>query len=165
MRSAAPNTYPRPCPVTSGLGRKVHEQMFVADRESQAASTSLDDMSRTVPRNRDSHDDMSSAVAELEDRVEAIERELAACAPLVAERQRLLEARAAILGEPVRSASVFAHRVTREDVAGVLHAKPGSTAGQIARALGVNQPAISAHRHRGKGERFVNRGRRWYPAI
>ena len=107
---------------------------------------------------------MSSAVAEIDDRLAAIERTLAACARLVAERQRLLEARAALLGEPARTPAVFARRVTREEVTQVLIAKPGSTAGQIARALGVNQPASSAHLYRGKGEGFVSRGRHWYPA-
>ena len=119
-------------------------------------------MSRTVPRNRDSHGDMSSVLAEIEDRIDAIERELAHCAPLVVERDRLQRSRAALLGETAPPAPALTHRITREDVSGVLMAKPGSTAGQIARELAVNQPAVSAHLHRGKGERFVRRGRNWY---
>jgi hypothetical protein len=58
----------------------------------------LADEVRSVPRGRDNHGDLSSAVAEIDERIAAIEAELASVAPLVAERERLLRARAALLG-------------------------------------------------------------------
>ena len=83
-----------------------------------------------APRSRDSHHDMSSALGEIEAR---IEHEIVALAPLVHERARLLHARAAILGEPepepiIRAASPLP-RLTREAVFEYLTRNPGSRAG------------------------------------
>lgn len=115
----------------------------------------------SVPRDHDSDDHMSFAVAGIERRLAEIDRELAACAPLVRERDRLLQARAAALGEPPPTISAT-RRITRADVLGYLAANPGSRAGQIARGLRAGQPAVSAHLYRGRGELFVNRAGRWY---
>ena len=38
----------------------------------------------------------------------------------------------------------------------------GLRAGEIARGLGVGQPAVSAHLYRGRGRLFTNRAGRWY---
>jgi hypothetical protein len=105
---------------------------------------------------------MSSLLAEIEARIEALDAELAQVAPLALERQRLVEARAQMLGEPVPTRP--ARRVARDDVEGVLLARPGLRAGEIARELGVGQPAVSAHLYRGKGSRFRSAEGRWFTA-
>jgi hypothetical protein len=121
-----------------------------------------DDNVMAVPRNRDSDDHMSSSIAEIEGRIEELEAELARVAPLALERDRLLRARAALLGEPAPATLRPTRRVSRDDVAAVLARHPGLRAGEIARELGAGQPAISAHLYRGKNTRFESRGARWF---
>ena len=136
-----------------------------------AASASGDayDMSHdevvAAPRGRDSHDDMSSVLDQIERRIEEVERDIASIAPLVHERSRLLRARALIRGEPEPAlrGSALRPRITREDVFEHLTRNPGSRAGEIAVALNAGQGAVSAHLQRGKGRRFVCRAGRWYP--
>jgi DNA-binding transcriptional ArsR family regulator len=89
---------------------------------------------------------MSRALVEIDGEISTIEAELEALMPLIQRRHQLLTARAAMLGEP----------------APTLISRPGSRAGEIAAALGVGQPAISAHLYRGKREIFTCRGGRWY---
>jgi hypothetical protein len=115
-----------------------------------------------VPRNHDSDDHMSLSIAEIEARIEELEGELARVAPLALERDRLLRARAALLGEPPPATRRPLRRVTRDDVAAVPERHPGLRAGEIARALGAGQPAISAHLYRGRKTRFESRGGRWF---
>jgi hypothetical protein len=119
-----------------------------------------------VLRDHDSDDVLSSLLITIEDRLEYLEDQLTAVAPLALERQRLLRARAELLDEapppqlglpPAREA-----RVTQDDVASVLDQRPGLRAGEIAEALRAGQPAISAHLQRGKGSRFERRAGRWY---
>jgi hypothetical protein len=59
-----------------------------------------DDKVMAVPRNRDSDDHMSSSIAAIEGESRKLEAELARVAPPALERDRLLRARAALLGEP-----------------------------------------------------------------
>jgi Helix-turn-helix domain len=110
---------------------------------------------------------LSSVLNRSEGRIEEIERETTAVAPLIDERARLLRARALILGEPepepLRSVRSPSRRVTRAAVFEHLARNPGSSAGEIAAALGISQGATSAHLHRGKGRWFASRGGRWYP--
>jgi DNA-binding transcriptional ArsR family regulator len=116
----------------------------------------------TVPRDRDSDDDMSRALVEIDGEISAIEAELETLMPLIQRRHQLLTARAAMLGEPAPTLISRSARVTRAHVERVLAERPGSRAGEIAAALGVGQPAISAHLYRGKREIFACRGGRWY---
>jgi DNA-binding transcriptional ArsR family regulator len=114
----------------------------------------------TAPRNHDT----SCAVAEIEARIDEIEREMASIAPLVHERERLLRARAMIRGEPTpHAAETLQPRITREAVFEFLTRHPGARAGEIASRLGVGQGAVSAHLYRGKGRFFASRGGRWFP--
>jgi hypothetical protein len=110
---------------------------------------------------------MSSALDRIEGRIEEIEGEIAAVAPLVHERARLLRARALILGEPEpeprASAHLGAKRVSRDDIFEYLARNPGARASDIAAGLGVRPGAVSAHLYRGRGRLFSNRGGRWYP--
>jgi DNA-binding transcriptional ArsR family regulator len=101
---------------------------------------------------------MSSLVAEIEERLEVLEDQLAKVAPIVYERERLISARAQLLGEPPPPPATAPRRITREDVVSVLCSHAGIRAGEIARVLGAGQPAISAHLYRGKGTRFRSRG-------
>jgi hypothetical protein len=109
--------------------------------------------------------DMSRAVEQITARLLELERELEHLEPLVTERDRLLRARAALLGEAAPNVATWRPRITREDVADYLAKHPGSRAGQIAAALGAGQAAVSAHLYRGKGDRFVNRDGRWYVSV
>jgi DNA-binding transcriptional ArsR family regulator len=118
----------------------------------------------TAPRNHDMSHDMSCAVAEIEARIDEIEREMASIAPLVHERERLLRARAMIRGEPTpHAAQTLQPRITREAVFEFLTRHPGASAGEIASRLDVGQGAVSAHLYRGKGRFFASRGGRWFP--
>lgn len=108
---------------------------------------------------------MSLALDQIEARIERIEHEIVALAPLVHERARLLRARAAILGEPepVPRATALQPNFKRQDVFHYLARNPGSRAGEVAAGLGAAQGVVSAHLYRGKGRMFASRAGRWYP--
>jgi hypothetical protein len=108
---------------------------------------------------------MSLALDQIEARIERIEHEIVALAPLVHERARLLRARAAIMGEPepVPRATAVQPHVKREDVFHYLARNPGSRPGEIAAGLGIGQQVVSAHLYRGKGRLFASCFGRWYP--
>lgn len=95
-------------------------------------------------------------VAEIEARLERIDRELAGYEGLVAERERLQAARSTLLGEGGPG------RISQDDVAGFLAEHPGSRAKEIADALGVPLARVSAHLYRAKHTRFVNRKDGWH---
>jgi hypothetical protein len=119
---------------------------------------------RAVPRNRDYRHD-NHVMAEIEARLAELQSQLAPYDRLVAERDRLLRVRAAMLdGAPVAARSRGPSRIRRRDVHNYLVRRPGSRPIEIARALGVPQPTISAHLYRGKGEHFVTEGGLWYSA-
>jgi hypothetical protein len=75
---------------------------------------------------------------------------------LLAERDRLRAARAALTGEGP------APQISQDDVAAYLAAHPGSRAGVIAKALGVPLARVSSHLYRGKHTRFVSRDDGWH---
>jgi len=107
---------------------------------------------------------MSRALGEIEARIAEIEHEMAAIAPLIHERERLLRARAVIRGEPPPpEAGVPRPRITREAVFEYLTRHPGSRPTEIAAGLSVAQGAVSAHLYRGKGGLFASRDGRWFP--
>src|ERR1700740_1807611 len=80
---------------------------------------------------------------------------------LAAERERLLSARAALVGRAGAGPS-RGRRITQEDGAAYLSAHPGSWAGQIADALDVPVTNVSTHLYRGKHERFERRADGWH---
>src|SRR4051812_27296773 len=102
-----------------------------------------------------------------EDALEAITRELrsldeqlASYDELVEKRNRLLAAKAALLGHaPISSG---AKRVSQEQVADYVEKHPGSTPAEIALGLRVSDATIRAHLHRGKGRRFFQRDGGWH---
>jgi uncharacterized small protein (DUF1192 family) len=96
-------------------------------------------------------------VTEIDRRIAALDGELARYQELLAERERLRSARAALLGE-----SATPGQITQGDVAEYLAGHPGSRAGEIARALGVPLARVSSHLYRGKHTRFVSRADGWH---
>ncbi|HTZ62762.1 MAG TPA: hypothetical protein VMB51_01515 [Solirubrobacteraceae bacterium] len=95
-------------------------------------------------------------VAEIDERLKNLERELAAHEQLLAERDRLHAARATLLGETPTG------NVSQDDIAAYLTEHPGSRPREIAAALGVSAGRISAHLYRAKRTRFVSRPDGWY---
>jgi DNA-binding MarR family transcriptional regulator len=51
----------------------------------------------------------------------------------------------------------------RMDILDFLKRNPGATAGEIARGVGCDQQAVSAHLHRGQGRVFATTRGRWFP--
>jgi hypothetical protein len=100
-------------------------------------------------------------IAEIDARLEAVNAALSGYDELIQDRDRLLRAKAALLGE-TGAAEAGGKRITQDQVASFLQRSPGSKPGEIALALGVNQPTISAHLYRGKNARFMSREGRWY---
>jgi hypothetical protein len=149
--------------------------MFAAPSTPSLRATGSRERLDAVTQSRGGHHDChwtaSTALVEIEERVDQIECELALVAPLVHERARLLRARAALLGQadpaplqaPGAAGSAGRAGVTREEVFAYLIRCPGSSPGEIARGLGAGQPAIAAHLHRGKGAQFSAADGRWYP--
>jgi hypothetical protein len=95
-------------------------------------------------------------LAQIDSRLSEIESQLEGHRALLAERDRLVRARATLLGEPP------AAKVSQEDVAAYLAEHPAARPAQIAGALGVGAGTVSAHLFRGKRSRFVSRGGEWY---
>jgi hypothetical protein len=95
-------------------------------------------------------------LAQIDGRLSEIESQLHGHRALLAERDRLVRARATLLGEPP------AAKVSQEDVAAYLVEHPGARPAQIAGALGVASGTVSAHLFRGKRSRFASRGGEWY---
>jgi hypothetical protein len=95
-------------------------------------------------------------VAEIDERLKSLERELAAHEQLLAERERLRTARATLLGETPTG------NVSQDDIAAYLAEHPGSRPREIASALGVSAGRISAHLYRAKRTRFLSRPDGWY---
>ncbi len=96
-------------------------------------------------------------VTEIDRRIAALDGELARYEELLAERERLRSARAALLGE-----SATPGQISQGDVAEYLAGHPGSRAGEIAKALGVPLARVSSHLYRGKHTRFVSRADGWH---
>lgn len=95
-------------------------------------------------------------LAEIDDRLRALNEQLAAHEPLLAERERLRAARATLLGEGPSG------QISQDDVAEYLSEHPGSRPREIADALGVSSGRVSAHLFRAKHTRFVSRGDGWH---
>lgn len=77
------------------------------------------------------------------------------------ERERLLAARAALLGRASAGPS-RGKRISQDDVAAYLAENPGSTASQIAEELDVPATNVSTHLYRAKDTRFQRKDDGWY---
>src|ERR1700722_9000069 len=95
-----------------------------------------------------------SVLAQLDGRLAELDRELERAGELMAERRRLLAARAVLTGERVPVGGSLVRRVTQDEIAAYLMKHPGSRAAGIARDLGVPLTNISQHLHRGRETRF-----------
>jgi hypothetical protein len=92
-------------------------------------------------------------VREIDRELERVNERLAGYDQLLGERERLLQARAAITGERVPKTPVRA-RTSQDEIAAYLVEHPGSLPAQIATALGVPVTNVSAHLYRAKNTRF-----------
>jgi hypothetical protein len=101
-------------------------------------------------------------IAEIDERLQAVNEALAGYDGLISERDRLLRAKAALLGEAASKAVGDGKRISQAEVAEFLSRAPGSKPGEIAAALSAKQPAISSHLYRGKDSIFLSRDARWY---
>jgi DNA-binding transcriptional ArsR family regulator len=101
---------------------------------------------------------------EIDERLAAVDGELEAYRELVAERNRLAAARAALTGTraPAGLSASRGRRVSQDEIAEFLAEHPGSKAGDIARAFEVPLTNVSQHLYRGKQGRFEARGDGWY---
>jgi hypothetical protein len=95
-------------------------------------------------------------VAEIDEKLSVLDRDLAGYQQVLAERDRLRRARAALMGERP------APQISQDDVATYLAEHPGSRAGAIAKALEVPLARVSSHLYRGKHTRFVSREDGWH---
>ena len=95
-------------------------------------------------------------VADIDEQLSVLDRDLASYEPLLAERDRLRAARAALTGEGP------APQISQDDVAAYLKEHPGSRAGAVAKALNVPLARVSSHLYRGKRTRFVSRDDGWH---
>jgi DNA-directed RNA polymerase specialized sigma24 family protein len=97
---------------------------------------------------------------EIDQQLERVDKSLAGYEPLLLERQRLLAARAALTGEPLKDAAKT--RVSQDDIAAYLAKHPGSWPAQIAAALECPVTNVSAHLYRGKTARFQRHSDGWH---
>jgi hypothetical protein len=98
-------------------------------------------------------------VADIDEQLSKLDGKLAPHEPLLAERERLRTARAALMGE---GPAAKTPRISQEDLVGYLIANPGSRASAAAKFFGVPLTTVSAHLYRGKLTTFVSRGKGWY---
>lgn len=101
-------------------------------------------------------------VAQIDERLGELDRALDAVGDLMAERRRLLQARATLTGERHPREGSLVRRVTQDEVADFLAGHPGSRAKEISRELGVALTTISQHLHRGRESRFERRADGWH---
>jgi hypothetical protein len=99
-----------------------------------------------------------SVVREIDQELRGLERREKA---LAAERERLLSARAALVGRAGAGPS-RGRRITQDDVGAYLSEHPGSWPAQIADALDVPVTNVSTHLYRGKRDRFERRADGWH---
>ncbi len=101
------------------------------------------------------------AIRAIDQEIGRLDKRLSGYEQLVAERERLLRARAALTGEPSEKAARV-KRVSQDEIAAFIEVHPGSLPAQIAQGLGVPVTNVSAHLYRAKGERFERRNDGWH---
>ncbi len=107
----------------------------------------------------DKHPGVRGVLAGIEDELDRVNKQLAGYDDLLAERRRLLAARAALTGE--HGETIGKRRISQDEVATYLAEHPDSWPAEIAQALGVPVTNVSAHLHRGKDTRFFRGGSGW----
>lgn len=101
-------------------------------------------------------------LAGIDGELERVNKGLAGYDELLAERRRLLAARAALTGEQEpRIAGSGKRRISQDEVAAYLAEHPDSWPAEIAQGLGVPVTNVSGHLHRGKDSRFLRGGSGW----
>jgi hypothetical protein len=102
------------------------------------------------------------AIRAIDQEIGRLEKRMSGYERLLAERERLLRARAALTGEPSKESGARVRRVSQDEIAAFIEEHPGSLPAQIAEGLGVPVTNVSAHLYRAKGERFERRNDGWY---
>ncbi|MHB1468249.1 MAG: hypothetical protein ACYCSI_16625 [Solirubrobacteraceae bacterium] len=102
-------------------------------------------------------------LAQIDARLAELDVELERANELVAERRRLVAARAAVTGEPQPAQQgPLVRRLSQDQIAGFLAEHPGARASQIAREFGVPLTNVSQHLHRARETRFERRQDGWH---
>ena len=101
-------------------------------------------------------------IRQIDEQLQRIEGRLAGYEDLLGERDRLLAARAALIG--AGPAGKSARRVSADELAAYLAEHPGRLPAQIAADLGVPVTNVSQHLYRGKNTRFERRQDGWHAA-
>jgi hypothetical protein len=104
------------------------------------------------------HRGVRGVISGIDEQLDRVAREQKA---LVAERERLLAARAALTGR-AGAGPARGKRISQDDVAAYLAEHPGSTASRVAEALGVPATNVSTHLYRAKDLRFQRKSDGWY---
>jgi hypothetical protein len=104
------------------------------------------------------HRGVRGVISGIDEQLDRVAREQKA---LLAERERLLAARAALTGR-AGAGPARGKRISQDDVAAYLAEHPGSTASQVAEALGVPATNVSTHLYRAKDVRFQRKSDGWY---
>jgi DNA-binding CsgD family transcriptional regulator len=111
---------------------------------------------------------LRKAEAKVKQRVEDLDEDIQELESLLIPYDRIKEeinklraARRALMGGN-RVTGSGGTRVRQEDVVEYLRENPGSSAGEIAKGLGTDQPVVSSHLNRGKNERFLMKDKRWW---
>jgi len=111
------------------------------------------------PKRRSRAADARAALRELDHRISDIDAELQHARVLRDERRRLINAKAALSGEPLSPTG--AQRITQEHVAEYLRQHGPAGPLEIARALKASQSSVSMHLYRGKNDRFTRTAEGW----
>jgi hypothetical protein len=101
------------------------------------------------------------AIRAIDQEIGRLDKRMSGYERLLAERERLLRARAALTGEP-SGKGARVKRVSQDEIAAFIEKHPGSLPAQIAAGLGVRVTNVSAHLYRAKGERFERRKDGWH---
>lgn len=100
-------------------------------------------------------------VAQIDDDIKDLEKLLRPYEKIKEEIDKLRSARRALLGGS-RMTGAGSSKTRQEDVVEFLETHPGSSATEIADALGTNQSAISSHLYRGRDDRFITKDKKWW---
>lgn len=100
-------------------------------------------------------------VDQIDDDITELETLLGPYEKIKAEIDKLRSARRALLGGS-RMTGEGGSKIRQQDIVEWLTEHPGSTPGDIAKALGTRGPTVSAHLSRRKGERFLTKNGKWW---
>lgn len=104
---------------------------------------------------------LEDQIAELDEKIEAVEKKMKPYEELNNTKIRLMSARRALMGTGSRTTGNAGTKLTVDDVKAFLTANAGSSPGQVAENFGVTQSVVSSHLYRNKGQFIKKDGRYW----